>query len=141
MKTQISKLGLFLGLAVLPMGLACAKGDRGTTEPLRAAAGQAYTNDEIISLAQSLTEELEMPQAERTQVLEKLGRVLDDPGYRKDAHEQLTQRGVTGVIAFRLGEPGAVSSEKEGKALARLKGQSGNSGWLKRDRCFHATAF
>jgi hypothetical protein len=126
MRSRTITVGLFTGLTVLTLAPACAKGDRGTTKPLRAASGEAYTNDEIVSLAETLAEELEMPDAPRDQVLSKLRRVLDEPDYRKDVYDRLAERGVTGVIAFRLGEDGAVSTEKNGRARVRLKGQAGS---------------
>lgn len=118
-----------LFMALLAMPVACAKQDKGTAAPLSAAAGDAYTDEEVVSIANELVEVLEMPKAKQVTVLEKVQRVLADPNFRPGVHERIAARGVTGVVAYRLGEGGAVLTVKSGKAVARLKGQTANESY------------
>lgn len=111
-------------LMSFPLAVGCGKKDATTVSPMTVAAGDAYTNEEVISLASQLVRELEMPSDKQVKVLKKLEKVLDDPSYRPALHKRAHQRGVTGVVAYRLGEGGAVVTVKSGKAVARLKGET-----------------
>lgn len=122
---SISIACLVLGsLVAMPMA-AC--GNKDAPASMTPEAGTAYTNEETLTVANDLVTALEMPDEKQVKVLKKLQKLLDDPNERPAVNEQVRTRGITGVVAYRLGEGGAVLTVKSGKAFARLKGQSGNT--------------
>lgn len=105
-------------------GSGCARADAPAAKS--PAEGSAYTNDEVVALANELVGGLEMPAEKQVKVLKKLQNTLQDPKHRPALYDKIQKYGITGVVAYRLGEGGAVLTVKSGKALARLKGEPTN---------------
>lgn len=119
-------------LLILTAAVGCSSRDKGAskTPTLSAAQGDAYTPEEVVSLSNTLVAELEMPADQQARVLAKLDRVLNEAGYRPGIQEKITSMGITGVVAYRLGEGGVVVTVKKGRAVGQLKGSSEHH-WFK----------